>query len=403
MIDLLETQYWSYEKLRDLQTERMRVILKHAYENVKAYRRLYKMYGIDIRKIKEIEDLKMLPIVTRTDLQQYSDWIYKPAIKTNMRTGGSTGEPMSYHEDEITRHMRAQKHHRGWLWSGFDQDIHRRAIICSSRGSVKSRYVLKIRGDIEKKDMKMILDQLKSFEPLQLRAYVSSAYIMAQWILKNNYEIIIPSINLIAEQLYPTIKEIIEKAFNGKVFEEYVCCDGGSSAWDCEEREGLHETMERAIIEHDENNNMIVTDLWNMAFPFIRYVNGDKIFKMESVCSCGRALPLIKIQGRDNDILTLPAGCLSPSFLLHHISHELTELKRPVDFKSYQLIQESETSIVMSLIKGKNFKTEDERTLMRIMSEICKGMNIEINYVDALEKSKSGKIKFIINRVIGND
>jgi len=400
MIDLLKTQYWSFENLRDLQTERMRYIVRYAYNNIKGYNELYNKYGISIDSISELEDLERLPVVTRADLQEYDKWINKEQVFTNMRTGGSTGEPLIYHECIEAKEMRAQKHNRGWLWSGYNQSTDRRAIVCSARGSTgKGSQILNIDGGVEKKDIKGVLDKIKDFDPVQIRAYVSTALILARWITKNNYYIEIPSINLIAEQLYPEDRITIEEAFLGDVFEEYVCCDGGSSAWDCENKSGMHETMERAIIENDKDGNMIVTDLWNKASPFIRYINGDKIKRLDKPCSCGRQLPLIRVQGRDNDIIKLPSGSYSPSFILHHISHAKTSENKFLDYKAFQIIQEDEESLIVNITKGAGYTELDEETLLDVVYNICKTAFIKINYVDSLEKSISGKLKFIINKV----
>jgi len=397
LIDLLETQYWSYEKLRSFQTELMRMIVKHAYFNVRGYHKLYNKHGIDINSIKEIEDLEKLPVITKKELQQYNDWVDKKHISTNMRTGGSTGEPLIYHEDNLTKDMRAKKHNRGWIWSGYDQSKDKRAVVCSARGSVgKGKLLLTIQGDVERRNIRRTLDDIRAFQPVQLRSYVSTAYILANWIIDNNYRIEIPSINLIAEQLYPEVRKTIELAFHGKVFEEYVCCDGGSSAWDCERQEGMHETMERAILQSDEEDNMIVTDIWNLASPFIRYKNGDKLFRTDKKCSCGRELPIIKVQGRDNDFIVSKEGLVSPSFLLHHMSHVTKSDGTFIDYKCFQLVQK-DNLITVNIVKGDTYGFADEDKLMEVVLEICKGLKVKFNYVDRLEKSISGKIKFIIN------
>ncbi len=394
MINLLESQWWSYTQLRDFQTKAMRHIVQYANDNIRGYRELWK--GVDVAGIRELSDLKRLPIVTRAIMQDTAKWVNPLRVCTNMRTGGSTGEPLVYHEDSETEAMRAAIHNRGWLWSQFDQRTDARAVVCSQRGGVgRGPLVLNIPGSMDEKDIRGVVEQIMVFKPKQLRAYVSTAYILACWIISNDYKITIPSINLIAEQLERETRGVIEEAFNGEVFEEYCCCDGGASAWDCELGEGMHETMERAYLEHDPDGAMLVTDLWNEAMPFIRYVNGDR-FEREGGCDCGRKHPIITVQGRANDIITLPGGDLSPSYLLHHVSHVKCQGK-PLDFKAIQYVQTTAGNMVVRVVAGPTWNNEQWAMLINTVQEICKGLSVEVKLVDALEKTRAGKLKFVIN------
>ena len=51
---------------------------------------------------------------------------------------------------------------------------------------------------------------------------------------------------------------------------------------------------------------MVVTDLHNLAMPFIRYVTGDLATAADgAACRCGRGLPRIaSVEGRTSDTLT---------------------------------------------------------------------------------------------------
>lgn len=402
MIDLLESQGWKYQQLRDLQTERMRIIVRYAYENLRGYREKYDAAGVNINDIKELEDLPKLPVLTRVDLRDIDKWVIRDKIRCTLHTGGTTGEPLTYYESKVARALRSAKHNRGWLWSGFDKTKDKRVILFSQRaGAGKGARVLNITGAPEEANIRKILDMVKEFQPKQLRAYGSSVWIVADWIRRNNYDIKISSLNLTAEQITKMIREDSEKAFQSTVFEEYCCCDGAASAWDCELHCGTHETMERAIIERGPEGELIVTDMWNEAMPFIRYLNGDGVERIDEPCPCGRELPIIKVSGRMNDFIDLPSGPLPPIFLYHHVSHVRVAGGGFIDFVAIQYVQTTKIDIDVNIVRGSGYNKEDERALRRTVEDICKGLTVHINYVPSLEKSKAGKIRFIINKTRG--
>jgi hypothetical protein len=67
------------------------------------------------------------------------------------------------------------------------------------------------------------------------------------------------------------------------------CWDGGASFFTC--KHGTYHLMDNlSWCEQGPNNELICTDYFNLASPFVRYWNGDycKIEKEYSRCSCGR-------------------------------------------------------------------------------------------------------------------
>ena len=192
----------------------------------------------------------------------------------------------------------------------------------------------------------------------------------------------------------------MEKAFSCEIFDEYVCNDGGASAWECEAHEGLHYFMERAIIE-DVDGEMIVTDLWNKAMPFIRYKNGDSLTFLDKKCSCGRFLPLIKVKGRDNDIIITKKGVMSPSFLVHHgiglVGIDKSDPKFRSGIRAIQYIQKPGYILEVNCIKNQWFCNSEIVELKNKLSEIAVGMEIKINFVEDISATKKGKRSFIIN------
>ena len=119
--------------------------------------------------------------------------------------------------------------------------------------------------------------------------------------------------------MFPFQREKIENIFKAKVFNRYGCREFGNIATECEMHNGLHINSDRFIIEIvDEKGNkcengtlgeILVTDLDNFVFPFIRYKIGDLAIMSETACTCRRNLPLLeKVEGRVFEMIQGPNG-----------------------------------------------------------------------------------------------
>ena len=97
--DLKESEWWTEEKIANYQDEQVRKIVRHAYETVPFYRRFYDQYNVNIDKIKTVEDLALLPVLTkqivRENQQQMVSMVYKKKNLTKVLTSGTTGTPLT--------------------------------------------------------------------------------------------------------------------------------------------------------------------------------------------------------------------------------------------------------------------------------------------------------------------
>lgn len=399
-VDLDNTQYWSKNEILSFQEERLRKIIKYSYENISAYRSRFDSKNLKPDDVRGIDDLWKIPILTRSEVQGNDGFINKKLIKGIMYTGGSTGEPLKYYDSRRAKIIRHECHRRGWAWNGY---VYGKKIvnISSSYGVNHEDNVLNIKYDLRLHNIKNIINKIEEFCPEHIRGNVSSLYVISKYVNDNkiNLGVELRSISTICENLYSFQREEIENAFKSKIFEEYVCNDGGACAWECEAHTGLHHAMERSIIENI-NDNMIVTDLWNLAMPFIRYSNGDSFTFLGDQCACGRRLDLIKVRGKNNDLIITPYGPVPPSQSLsiwyEKDSNDISENFR-YGVTSFQFVQKEFYVLIVYLVVNKNFNRIMLEKFKKKLEIIFKGMNIEIILVENLEKTIRGKTSFIIN------
>lgn len=400
-VELDASQWWSYEKLKKFQEKRLRKIIRYAYETIPAYRRKFIQAGITPRDIRKVEDLCKIPVTTRQEMQNNPDFVNSKLIKGTLYTGGSTGTTLRYFDSFEGAAMLWQTHLRGWRWNGYEYGRKKLAVVTSAQGVVEGENTLNLSGDLSEPNIRKNLKKILEFRPQYLRGYVSSLYILARYCLDHSVEIdFVESINTISENLYDFQRQAMEQAFGGKVFEEYVCNDGGACAWECNCHQGLHYNMERAVIE-EIDGEMLVTDLWNKAMPFIRYKNGDSVTFLNKQCKCGRQLPLIKVKGRANDILIGRNGPVSPSFLIHHGIGLTGVDKKNGKFYSgigaVQYVQKPEYKLQVNMVKNDFCTDRDVKQFYQNINEIVGDMEVEVCPVATIPATSKGKRQFIIN------
>ena len=398
-MDLNKSQWWPIDKLVDFQNRLLRNIVRYAYKNIPGYQLKFDKAKIKPDDIRTQDDLWKIPITTRKELQNNKEFVNYKLISDTLYTGGSTGTSLKYYESLESRKIRRDSHLRGWSWNGYTPGK-RLAVISSSQGIVEEQNTINLIGDLTTINLEKNVNILLIFKPQHLRGYVGSLYILAKYCLDNNIKLDgIESINPISENLYNFQRKIIESAFNCELFEEYCCNDGGACAWECEAHKGLHYFMERAVIENVDGE-MVVTDLWNRAMPFIRYKNGDSVKFLNKKCSCGRELPLIEVKGRTNDILISKEGPISPTYIMRSW-YDGSQFESRGDFREglreVQYVQKNNFFVVINIVKNRNCTYKMIENFEKGLKDILHGMTYQLNFVENIPASKKGKRSFIIN------
>jgi phenylacetate-CoA ligase len=398
--DLKDSQYWSLRQLEELQNRRLGKIISYAYKRIPGYRKKFDEAGIKPQDVRTKEDLWKVPTVNRDELQNNDIFVNRKLVFCTLYTGGSTGTALQYYDSVESYQVRRDAHLRGWSWNGYSPEK-RLAVISSAQGVVEGENTINLAGDLTTDNLEKNVEVLLQSKSQYLRGYASSLFILAKFLLDKGIQLKgIKSVNSISENLYDFQRTIMEEAFDCRVFEEYCCNDGGACAWECESHEGLHYYMERAIVE-EVDGEMVVTDLWNRAMPFIRYRNGDSVEFLKGNCGCGRELPLIRVRGRTNDILISRDGPVSPSFLVHHgIGLRGPDRGKNEFFdeiRALQYIQKPGYILEVNVAPNSSFDSTSINRLHGKLSELMHGMDIRIHITDDIPVSRKGTRHFIIN------
>jgi phenylacetate-CoA ligase len=418
---LEDTQWWSPDQIRELQHEKLRTIIKHAYENVPYYHRIFNERGLTDKDIQTADDLQKLPVLTKDSIRQnFTDLVAKDTKNRKPllnATSGSTGEPLKYYVDMAVTSINWAGTFRGWGWAGYKLGDKRATLAGSSLVPDTSPSLIKRlrwKGERDMPFSAVHLDndrlalyaaKMSAYKPKFVRGYPSAVYSFACYLQKKGINTIKPvAVFTTAEMLLPQHREVIEKQFGCRVFDQYGCYDGGLQAMECSEHSGFHISAEKVVMEFINvdgkpvspgvSGEILATDLYNYSMPFIRYAVGDKGTLSTRQCQCGRGLPLMEsLEGRTTDVLVFGNGVTLSG-------PALTLVFKDCHIKQYQVIQETRDKLVIKIIKADDYSDNDTNHFMKILrAHIGNKVDIELQFVDEIRTTKAGKWKFIISRL----
>ncbi len=410
-----KSQWWSKDQLLEFQLQRLQQLIAHAYRHTVYYKNMLDEIGLNPQDIKTIQDLKKLPVISKQQFRNaFPEQISSVANDPGQQympnsTSGSTGQQLNYYISKQAYGMINAAALRGWNWMGFELGDKYLKISQNKRSSFLKRLQDKINNcrlvtcEYTPQGMEEILNELNSFQPKILRSYPDPLMFLCQHIKGRKLSFpYLSAINTTGNILTKEARELIEKTFGVPVFDSYSC-EGSTQVFECPTHNYYHLADEYAITEIlDEKGNevkegerglLVTTDLWNFASPFIRYNSLDYVIKGGN-CSCGRQLSTIKqIDGRDNDVLITP---LKQYLIAQTFT---TYFKYFDEIAQFQVVQESDNSLLFRLITNQSFSSVTEEKIIEYWKTYTKNsMNIAVEVVNEIPLRPSGKRQFLIRK-----
>jgi len=400
------------EKLREIQRQKLKKLLAHAYEHVLYYRELFDSAGVRPEDIRGVEDLPKLPVTTKEALKKVpvDRLIARNAKKEACiveYTSGSTGIPLPVYNDLKGINFKRAEALRIFFENGYkigyktlEIRIEHKKKLWPQRLGILDREYISTLLPLESQ-----LEFLLKYKPQVIYSVKSSLHALANYVLQKGVEIPRPRLVVSGgEVLDKDSREVLRKAFGVNPIDIYGLVETGHIAWECPNHEGLHTDIDGHVIEFikdgrpaqpGEEGRAICTSLHAYVMPFIRYDLGDLCVPSQRKCSCGRQLPLIeKIVGRIEDGVVLRNG----QVIFWPFFYELMKGYRPVN--QYRIIQDQLDQVKVILAMNEADYAQVVEKLKRELSGVFpKEVLLTFERVDVLLPDRSGKIRSVISRV----
>ena len=416
-----ETQWYSHEEILEYQNEKLKILIKHAFDTVPYYNELMKKNKLTPKDITKIEHLPKLPILTREAVFKNKNKLlsnkYRKDQLLHGHTSGTTGSPLDFFWDKNLWFLNNVFDWRQKIWAGVN--------IGDPFGILLGRPIVSINRKIppfwqynpyenqlwissfhlSNRNFPYILEKMINFKPLAMEGYPSTLYVFTSFLKKFQQFLPLKACFTSSETLYDHQKSVIEEIFHCKNFDFYGMAERVIWATECENQKGKHLNFEYGITEILDENDDIVdtgkpgflvgTSLLNFGMPFIRYKTTDISSLLLDPCNCGRQMQLISnVTTKAEDLIFTPDGNYISSSILTHPFKPLHNI-----FMS-QIIQKEIDFILIKIIKRDGYSKKDTDMLLSEFSKrVGSKINIKVEFVDNIQREKSGKLKWIKSEI----
>ena len=415
-LDLLEeSQYQPRSEIGRQQGVRLSALLKHSRELVPFYSERIPPEPPAGYALAWLPDL---PFLHKSDLQGFPEELTSTGSVGRLvakTTGGSTGEPVTVWKTRDAWAWELAATWRGYRWTGVDVgDLQARfwGVPQGTSGRWRSRAIDTVCRRVRLSafsfshdDMLRYVDVLEKQRPSYFYGYVSMLTEFARFLAAEGRRLDFAPTSIIttAEVLSSVDRELLNDVFGAPVFNEYGCGELGTIAHECESG-SMHLSEENMVVEvYDEDRpcspgevgELVVTELNNVGFPMIRYRTGDYGSISGDNCACGRTLRVLEdVQGRAYDFVRNRLGQLFHGEFIMYIFEELRQ--RGTGIKQFQFIQTDFDAFTVKIVRGSNYDPEGESLIRaRIQGQVDPAATISVEYVDRIERERSGKLRLI--------
>ena len=386
--------------IQEYHSKKLSELLTYATENVG----FYKNYEKNVA-------LSRLPVINKETIKDNYEKMKSPLYEGKhtftLSTSGSTGTPFSIVQDDNKRNRVLAEMMYFWGKAGYKIGMRYVFFRIWTEKNRKGRFSAFSRNlimsdilTLDEKNLESIRSMLKKDKKIKmLLGYASTFENLSNYLVECgdtpdmfNVKVIISGSEVLSE----ITRQKLEKVFACPVVSYYSNQENGAIAQECKEHSEFHVNSASYIVEilkldsddyadDGEIGRIVITDLYNMAMPLIRYDTGDMaIQKMKPDCEW-QGQVIENISGRKVDMIYATDGTpLSP----HTWSVYMWKYDQ---LKQYQFIQNSAKEYIMK-INGGDMYTDDD-IISHLKSVLGEDANVKIERLNEIPVLSSGKFK----------
>lgn len=384
-------------KMKELQLERLKWSVRHAYDNVPFYKKKYDEAGFHPDMLKSLDDIRRIPFLTKQDMRDnYPYGLFAVPLNKVVRvhaSSGTTGNAtvVGYTKNDIDVFAEIVARSLAAYGVTADDVVQVAYGYGLFTGGLGLHYgseklgalTVPISGGNTPRQLMLI----KDFGSTVFCATPSYALNVADYIEKNMPEFRMEDTKLRigvfgAEPWTEAMRAEIEKRLKIDAYDIYGLSEvmGPGVSCECSEKSGLHVFEDHFYVEiidpetgevlpEGEKGEIVYTSLTKEAFPGIRYRSRDITRLYHDNCKCGRTLvKMEKVTGRSDDMLIVRGVNVFPS----QVESVLMEIEGTEPH--YQIIVDRKGSLddieVMVEVNEKIFSDE-----IKVMNALSKNIN----------------------------
>lgn len=418
------------EKLRELQLERLKKIVKYAYERVSYYRKKFDEVGLKPEDIKNLDDIKYIPFTSKADLREvYPFGMFAVPLSEIVEihsSSGTTGKPVviGYTKEDIEVWKEVMARSLTMIGVTKDDIIQIAYGYGLFTGGLGFHYgALAIGATVvpaSAGNTRRQIELMRDFGTTVLACTPSYALYLAEYakdemgIDPRNLRLRVGSFG--AEMWTEKMRKEIEKRFGIKAYNVYGLTEiiGPGVAHECEAQSGLHiweDLFYAEIIDPEtgeplpegKRGELVLTTLTKKGVPMLRFRTRDITAFVPGICACGRTSKRIeRIRGRTDDMIKIRGVMLFPYQIEKAIlevqgvePHYQIILTRPHHLDEIEIQVEMSKEVFSDEVR----KIEELRRKLEKRIEETVGIRVKVTLVEPKSLPRSeGKAKRVIDK-----
>ena len=400
-----ETEYTSY-----IENQKRAIINYHLKHND-----FYRSKTKDINT----NDWNSIPIITKKDLQQPLETILSNPFTKNTvyidKTSGSSGDPFIFPKDKFCHALTWAQIIDRFSWYGIDFNTSKQARFYGIplngldyykervKDLLANRYRFSV-FDLSDKAFQKVLKKFSSTHFDYINGYTSSIVQFAKYLKQQDIVLkdICPTLKvcmITSEMLFEDDRSLMKTQFGVPIVNEYgaseldlIAFENPKGDWLINSETLFVEVLDDndAPVENGQEGRLIITSLYNKAFPFIRYDIGDiGVLSKRSTTK----LPILeKLIGRTNDIAILPSGKKAAGLTFYYITKRIIEADGYV--KEFVVDQVAISNFKIRYVSATELSESKKQDVLNAMETYLeKGLHVDFEKCIQLNRTKSGKLK----------
>lgn len=416
--------FWPLERVQALQNRRIRKMVAFAWREVPFYREAMSKARLRPEDIRTAADLALLPLIGKAEVEVNPDQ-FSPAGRRRsgltLQSSGTSGRSRRVHHDSSALFWSLVNGHRQRL--GLSSVVgkragYREAVIArldghhhdirefyESHAWLPSRWELRRLMISPMETYPQISARLDAFRPDVVGGYGVHLGAYYRWVNREKAAGHLPKAIIYgAERMPDADRELIEQQLGIAVFSFYQAAEALRIAFQCEQRQGLHMSLDQIAVRAIDSagqdvgpggrGEIVISNLVNRSTVLLNYRLGDIVTLGRECCPCGRSLPTIEgIDGRADHLVRLPDGSS-----VHSIG-VLRRLEAVSGVVQVQLVQEELRRFRLFVVWQETVPWIDGEANLRSSFAQILGEQalLDIERVPAILPDASGKVRAAIS------
>ena len=343
----MDIQHYLKKQINQLQIDLLQQHLQYIAQNSPFYQRVFRKNQIDISRIKNINDLKIIPPTSKEDLIHHNDeFLAAPeedvidVCLTSATSGEKPAMLLQTHSDLIRL---AYNEEMAFTMTGLSEKDTLMVCAALDRAFMAGlAYFIggsKLNARLVRSGSGSAAQHWEMLKVTNATALVGVPSLMrkiAEYGLECDEDPRKTSVKKLIAIGEPTrdkflnllpLTKSLEDMWNAEIYSTYASTELATTYCECQQRKGGHVRPEMIITEIlDDNDNplpvgvegeVVVTPLGITGMPLLRFKTGDMAFIIDEPCACGRTTQRIApVLGRKKQMLKYKGTTLFPNSIL---------------------------------------------------------------------------------------